>query len=503
MPDAIIRDSTEGRKQPDRRGSTAGRHLCRASTWCSLSLVSRSKQRSWWQHWVQRPQRLWFRRALFQVHLWSGLGLGLYVLMISVTGSVLVYRNELFRAATAKPVISKGSQPRLTDAALAEAAKRRYPGYAVVRIGRPRNPDQAADVWLSQGTRTKKRLFDPRTGEDVGPSVPAGIWMVSKLLDLHDNLLAGSTGRTVNGLGALSLLLLAGTGLAIWWPGTKTWRRSLIVPRGVGWRRATWHLHSMIGFWTLAFTVIFGLSGLYLGIPQPFEDLVDRLEPPTPVNAGRRIGDRVVYWLAYLHFGRVNGIGIPCSGRGLCDQATKLTWALFGLAPAVMFVTGAILWWTRVLRPRRRAVRTGEGVYSTLSGGGMKRRFVTMFVAVIAACMAGAPARAHHSFAAAYDMKQPITVHGTIVQVLLRNPHSWFVLNVKDANGKMEEWAFEAGTPSGMIRNGYKASIIKPGAEVTIKGFRARDASQTKGMLRELTTADGQVFGLFGPQESK
>jgi hypothetical protein len=88
-----------------------------------------------------------------------------------------------------------------------------------------------------------------------------------------------------------------------------------------------------------------------------------------------------------------------------------------------------------------------------------------------------------------------------INQVLLRNPHSWFVLDVKDASGKVEQWSFEAGTPSGMIRNGYKPNVIKQGAEVTIKGFRARDASQNRGMLRELTTADGQVYGMFGPQE--
>jgi len=114
-----------------------------------------------------------------------------------------------------------------------------------------------------------------------------------------------------------------------------------------------------------------------------------------------------------------------------------------------------------------------------------------------------APAWAHHSFSAAYDMKQPVTVHGTIKQVLLRNPHSWFQIDVKDEAGKIEEWAFEAGTPSGMIRNGYKPNILKAGTEVTIKGFRARDAAQKRGLLRELVTADGQVFGLFGPQEEK
>jgi hypothetical protein len=133
----------------------------------------------------------------------------------------------------------------------------------------------------------------------------------------------------------------------------------------------------------------------------------------------------------------------------------------------------------------------------------MKKTLFAAAISGLALLAAALPASAHHSFAAAYDTTQSITVHGEIVQVLLRNPHSWFQINVKTPDGKVEEWAFEAGTPSGMIRNGYKPSIIKPGAEVTIKGFRARDASQKRGMLRELTTADGQVFGLFGPQETK
>jgi DNA/RNA endonuclease YhcR with UshA esterase domain len=127
-----------------------------------------------------------------------------------------------------------------------------------------------------------------------------------------------------------------------------------------------------------------------------------------------------------------------------------------------------------------------------------------ILAAVLGAALGAAlPAWAHHSFAAAYDLNDPITVHGVIKEVLLRNPHSWFRLDVTDANGKVEEWAFEAGTPSGMIRNGYKPNIIKAGTEVTIKGFRARDAAQARGMLRELVTSDGKVYGLFGPQENK
>jgi hypothetical protein len=120
----------------------------------------------------------------------------------------------------------------------------------------------------------------------------------------------------------------------------------------------------------------------------------------------------------------------------------------------------------------------------------------------LVALVAGIPAWAHHSFAAAYDTSKPITVQGVIVQVRLTNPHSWFFLDVKDAaTGKVERWAFEAGTPSGMIRNGYKPDVIKAGAEVKITGFHAKDPTQNMGMLQQLVMADGTVYGMFGPQE--
>jgi DNA/RNA endonuclease YhcR with UshA esterase domain len=126
---------------------------------------------------------------------------------------------------------------------------------------------------------------------------------------------------------------------------------------------------------------------------------------------------------------------------------------------------------------------------------------VWILLAGAALSLGASLASAHHSFAAVYNMQQQITVKGTIVEVRLTNPHSWFYLDVKNDAGETERWAFEAGTPSGMIRNGYKSSVIKQGAEVTITGFQARDPSQHMGMLRELVMADGTVFGLFGPQE--
>src|SRR5215831_7251772 len=48
-----------------------------------------------WQKWLQHPERSWLRHAVFQIHLWAGAGISAYVLLMSITGSVIVYRNLL------------------------------------------------------------------------------------------------------------------------------------------------------------------------------------------------------------------------------------------------------------------------------------------------------------------------------------------------------------------------------------------------------------------------
>jgi uncharacterized iron-regulated membrane protein len=307
---------------------------------------------TYWQRWIRQPQTLWLRKVAFQLHLWSGIGIGLYVLLISVTGSILVYRNELYRVATPDPVVVTASGPRLTDEQLQRAATRMYPGYRVLNISQPPNPAEAVSISLKGPDGQKNRLFNPYTGADIGDAVPVGIWAVSKLLSLHDDLLGGPTGRKVNGVGAVLIVFLSFTGIVVWWPGIRRWGRSLILQRNAGWQRVIWSLHSMIGFWSLGIILMFGLSGVYLGYPELVQSVADRIEPLTDANLRTRTLDQVIYWLAYLHFGRINGIGIPCRGPGLCDAATKLTWAVAGLAPAAMFVTGAAMWWNRVLRKK-------------------------------------------------------------------------------------------------------------------------------------------------------
>ena len=132
----------------------------------------------------------------------------------------------------------------------------------------------------------------------------------------------------------------------------------------------------------------------------------------------------------------------------------------------------------------------------------MERKSFGVLAAGLALLVASVPADAHHSFQAVFDANLPVTVKGVITEVKLENPHSWFYLDVKDANGKVEKWSFEGSTPTSLIRSGVKPGTIKGGDEVTIKGFHARDASQNVGAAREIVMADGRAFAvgpLIGP----
>ncbi len=304
-----------------------------------------------WQRLVRQPQNLFIRRALFQIHLWTGIAIGLYVLTICLTGSILVYRNELFLFFSPKVQIVSGVGTPISDEDVKRAAHRLYPDYEIEEVRRGKTANHAVEISLRRGTRTKRRLLHPFTAEDLGDPLPAGFRFTSWVRDLHDNLLGRETGRRVNGAGALLVMLLSMTGAIVWWPGSGSWRRSLSVDWRSNWKRLNWSLHSALGFWFLAFIVMWGVTGAYLCFPGWFAAAFDYLQPFDTANPGDRVVDTIQYWLAYLHFGRLGGRGIPGCGRGWCDSTSKLIWAVAGLMPPIMFVTGALMWWNRVIRP--------------------------------------------------------------------------------------------------------------------------------------------------------
>lgn len=112
------------------------------------------------------------------------------------------------------------------------------------------------------------------------------------------------------------------------------------------------------------------------------------------------------------------------------------------------------------------------------------------------------PASAHHAVQAQFDVNKTFTVTGTVSKIEFINPHSYLTLNVKDADGKMQKWAFELAAPAVLRRAGMSRADrggLKPGDEVTVTGLASKDGSNS-GWVQEIKIADGRVIKLVtGP----
>jgi hypothetical protein len=100
------------------------------------------------------------------------------------------------------------------------------------------------------------------------------------------------------------------------------------------------------------------------------------------------------------------------------------------------------------------------------------------------------PPAAHHSFAAEFDAAQPVTLTGRLTKMEWINPHSWLHIDVKNADGTTTPWMIEGATPNTLLRRGFTRDAVKPGTEITIVGYRAKNgANRANG--RDLILADG------------
>jgi uncharacterized iron-regulated membrane protein len=363
----------------------------------------------------RRPQRSPARRALFQVHLWTGIAVGLYVLLISLSGAALVFRIDLQRALHPDLLQPRSAGAPSAPAAILDNLAAAFPAYRIAGIDAPTT---SRATWLAYVSRDKEFLtvlLDPVDAGVLG-ILPEKSF-ARTLQNLHFDLLAGNTGRVANGIGALLLLVLCVTGAVIWWQGVERWRRGLKANFAASGLRLNWELHGATGFWALLLLAMWAFTGLYFAFPGQFRAAVNsvsplsvisvprsgtsaatakswgeligaaqRLQPQqhvarivlpygprdafqvlfastSPTPSGERLapvyldqydataltaperrrspGDVLLDWVGPLHTGNFGGLPV------------KLAWLVLGLAPAVLFVTGFISWWTRVVRPRR------------------------------------------------------------------------------------------------------------------------------------------------------
>jgi hypothetical protein len=142
----------------------------------------------------------------------------------------------------------------------------------------------------------------------------------------------------------------------------------------------------------------------------------------------------------------------------------------------------------------------------------MRTKFLSVLSA--AAVVAGAilivgvtPASAHHAFGAEFDANRPVLLKGSVTKVEWVNPHAWIHVAVKKADGTVEEWMVEGGTPNTLLRRGITKDTLQVGTEIVVDGYQSKDRS-LRANGRDVTFPDGRKLfmgssGTGAPRDGK
>ncbi len=120
----------------------------------------------------------------------------------------------------------------------------------------------------------------------------------------------------------------------------------------------------------------------------------------------------------------------------------------------------------------------------------MRSKISSAVAGALLVAAAAAPAVAHHSFAAEFDINRPIVLEGVVTRMEFSNPHSWLHIEVTTDSGETQQWAVEGGAPNALVRRGWNRNSIPAGTPVRVEGYQARDRS-FRANGREIYLPDG------------
>ena len=107
------------------------------------------------------------------------------------------------------------------------------------------------------------------------------------------------------------------------------------------------------------------------------------------------------------------------------------------------------------------------------------------------------PVWAHHSFAAEFDIKKPVTLRGKVTQMEWINPHSWIHLDVVGPDGQVVSWMVEGGTPNILLRRGFTKKSLEVGTEIVVEGYQAKNG-ENRANGSNITFKDGKRLFIGG-----
>jgi uncharacterized iron-regulated membrane protein len=217
--------------------------------------------------WVE-PRRSSMRLWMFRIHQWAGVGAGLYLAMMGLTGSLSVFLPEL-RNTLVAPIHASPGQPRLSLQTLQSRIEQINPVLRLRAVYPGQTALQADTFEESTADKTIREIVvDPYTARVlIDRSKDATFYDWAR--DLHANLLSGKTGKTINGFGGVLLMVTGAAGILLWWPGRRYVKPSVFqVSIRKGWHRLSYDLHRLVGVLVILPLSLAVLTGICQAFPQ-------------------------------------------------------------------------------------------------------------------------------------------------------------------------------------------------------------------------------------------
>jgi len=150
----------------------------------------------------RQPQPTLLRRAIFQIHLWTGIAIGIYIILISVTGSLVVFRRDLSLWKLGNVPAGEAVGQRMTEDQIREVALQKYPGWEITEVGMPRRRLSPAEVTLAKDGQKIGHRFNPYNGAYMGEVYPTSIRVMECLLRISTGFSTPSSQRRSTGPGS-------------------------------------------------------------------------------------------------------------------------------------------------------------------------------------------------------------------------------------------------------------------------------------------------------------